>query len=109
MNVFISTCCQGLIYAILSLGVYITFRVLNFADMTAEGAFALGGSVCGVLMASGVDAFSSILIAAVVGSLAGLITGILNTRLKIQDILSGILTMISLYSINLRIMGKENV
>ena len=109
MNVFISTCCQGLIYAILSLGVYITFRILNFADMTAEGAFTLGGSICGVLMASGVDAFSSILIAAVVGSLAGLITGILNTRLKIQDILSGILTMISLYSINLRIMGKANV
>lgn len=109
MNVFISTCCQGLIYAILSLGVYITFRILNFADMTAEGAFALGGSICGVLMASGVDAFSSVLIAALVGSLAGLITGILNTRLKIQDILSGILTMISLYSINLRIMGKANV
>jgi len=109
MGVLISTCAQGLIYAVLALGLFITFRILNFADMTAEGSLTLGGSVCAVLISNEVNPALSILIAALAGSLAGLITGILHTKLKIQAILSGILTMIALYSINIRIMGKANV
>ena len=109
MNILISTCSQGLIYAILALGVYITFRILNFADMTAEGSLTLGGSTCAILISNGVDPISSILISSAVGAIAGLATALLHTTLKMQEILAGILTMISLYSINLRIMGKANV
>lgn len=109
MNILISTCSQGLIYAVLAMGLYITFRILNFADMTAEGSLTLGGSVCAVLIINGVNPALSILIAGLSGSLAGLITGFLHTKLKIQAILSGILTMIALYSINIRIMGKANL
>ncbi len=109
MNILISTCSQGLIYAILTLGLYITFRILNFADMTAEGSLTLGGSICAVLIISGMNPVLVILIAGLIGSLAGLITGFLHTKLKIQAILSGILTMIALYSINIRIMGKANL
>lgn len=109
MNIIISTLFQGLLYAVLALGVYITFRVLNFADMTSEGSFTLGGSVCAVMISNDFNPIISLVIAGFIGSLAGLFTGILNTKFKIQDILSGILTMIALYSINLRIMGKSNV
>ena len=109
MNILISTCSQALIYAILALGVYITFRILNFADMTAEGSLTLGGSTCAILISNGVDPISSILISSAVGAIAGLATALLHTTLKMQEILAGILTMISLYSINLRIMGKANV
>lgn len=109
MNILISTCSQGLIYAILALGVYITFRILNFADMTAEGSLTLGGSVCAVLILSGMNPILGILIAGVAGAAAGFVTGILHTKLKIQAILSGILTMIALYSVNIRIMGKANL
>lgn len=109
MNILISTCSQGLIYAILALGLFITFRILNFADMTAEGSLTLGGSVCAVLILSGVNPILSILIAGLAGALAGMVTGFFHTKLKIQAILSGILTMIALYSINIRIMGKANL
>ena len=109
MNILTSIIAQGLIYAILSVGVYITFRILNFADMTAEGSLGLGGSVCAVLISSGINPALSIILAGLIGSLAGLITGFLHTKFKIQAILSGILTMIALYSINLKIMGKPNV
>ena len=109
MQVLISTLSQGLIWTILTLGVFITFRILNFADMTAEGSLTFGGSLCAALMLRGVNPFLSLLIAGVLASLAGLVTGILNTKFKIQAILAGILTMIALYSVNLRIMGKANL
>lgn len=109
MNILISTCLQGMTYAILALGLYIAFRILNFADMTAEGSLALGGSVCAMLIVGGINPILGILISGLIGSLAGLVTGFLHTKLKIQAILSGILTMIALYSINIRIMGKANV
>jgi len=109
MNILISTCSQGLIYALLALGIYITFRILNFADMTTEGSLTLGGATSAVLITGGMNPVLSILIAGIAGSLAGFITGFLHTKLKIQDILSGILTMIALYSINIRIMGKANL
>ncbi|MDR1353969.1 MAG: ABC transporter permease [Oscillospiraceae bacterium] len=109
MSIYISTCSQGLIWAILALGIFITFRVLNFADMTAEGSLTLGGAVCAVLISNGINPILSIVISGFAASIAGLITGVLHTKFKIQAILSGVLTMIALYSINIRIMGKANV
>lgn len=100
---------QGLVWAILAMGVFITFKLLNFADMSCEGSFALGGSVTAVLVVKGgLNPFVTILFALLAGMMAGLLTGFLHTKLKIPAILSGILTMISLYSINLRIMGQAN-
>ncbi len=109
MQILISTFSQGLIWTILALGVFITFRILNFADMTSEGSLTLGGSICAILITNGVNPFISLLISGMAASVAGLVTGILHTKLKIQPILSGILTMIALYSINIRIMGKANL
>lgn len=100
---------QGLVWAILAMGVFITFKLLNFADMSCEGSFALGGSISALLVVkAGLNPFITILIALLAGMMAGLMTGFLHTKLKIPAILSGILTMISLYSINLRIMGQAN-
>ena len=109
MNILISTIILGLIYFLLALGVYITFRILNFADMTAEGSLTLGGSTCAICILSGLHPALSIIMAGLAGSLAGLATGLLHTKFKIQSILSGILTMVALYSINLKIMGKPNL
>ena len=103
MDIIISTIFQGLIYSVLGMGVFIAFRILNFADMTAEGSFTLGGSICAVMILHGVHPAISIVVAGLFGTLAGFFTGFLNTKLKIQGILSGILVMISLYSVNLRI------
>lgn len=100
---------QSVLWAILAIGVYVSFRILNFADMTSEGSFALGGSVCTALIIGfNFNPFLSLLISILAGIIAGAITGILHTKLKIPGILSGILTMISLYSINLKIMGQAN-
>lgn len=100
---------QGLAWTILALGVYITFRILDFPDMTCEGSFALGGSVSAVLIVNmHVNPILSLLIAVIAGMLAGAATGFLNTILKIPAILAGILTMIGLYSVNLVIMGQAN-
>lgn len=99
---------QGLIWGIMALGVYFTFRILNFADMTCDGSFALGGAVAVMLILGGANPWLAILAAFAVGLLAGFATGILHTVLGIPDILAGILVQISLYSINLNIMGKAN-
>ena len=101
---------QGLLWALLTLGVYITYRLLDFADLTVEGSFPLGAAVTAILINQGMNPFAVLFIAFLVGSIAGLATGILNTVCKIPPILSGILTMIALYSINLRIMsGKATI
>ena len=101
---------QGLTWAILALGVYISFRILDFADLTCEGSFTLGGSISAVLVVVlGWDPFLSLIIATLAGMAAGGVTGLLHTKLKIPAILSGILTMIGVYSINLRIMGQANI
>lgn len=99
----------GLIFSLVALGVYISFRLLRFPDLTVDGSFPLGGAVAATLIASGVDPFFATLVATFAGALAGLLTGWLNVRLKIMDLLASILVMIALYSINLRIMGKPNV
>ncbi len=101
---------QGLTWAVLALGVYISFRILDFADLTCEGSFTLGGSISAVLVVVlGWDPFLSLIIATLAGMAAGGVTGLLHTKLKIPAILSGILTMIGVYSINLRIMGQANI
>lgn len=99
---------QGLLWAVLALGIYITFKILNIADMTCDGSFALGGCISVTLIVSGLNPFLSLLISILAGMLAGTVTGLLHTKLKIPAILAGILSMISLYSINLRILGQPN-
>ncbi len=96
---------QGLIWGIMALGVYITFRILDVADLTVDGSFATGGAVSAMLILAGVPAWISLIAAIVAGVIAGIITGLLHTKLGIPAILAGILTQFALYSINLRIMG----
>lgn len=105
----ISTIAQGLLWAVMALGVYITFRVLDIADLTVEGSFPLGAAIAAALMVSGYGLSVALLGALLAGMLAGVITGILHTKMKIPALLAGILTMIALYSVNLRIMGKANL
>lgn len=99
---------QGMIWGIMALGVYITFRLLDFADLTVDGSIATGAAVSVMLIRAGVSPIVSLPVAFLAGMLAGLITGLLNTLLGIPGILASILTQISLYSINLNIMGKSN-
>ena len=99
---------QGLLWGIMTLGVYLTFRILNIADMTCDGSFALGGSTCAILITKGVNPLFAILISFLTGLVAGLATALMHTKLKIHEILAGILSMIALYSINIRIMGRSN-
>lgn len=95
----------GLIWGFLALGVYITFRLLDIADLTVDGSFATGGAVCAICVINGIHPIIAILASIIAGFIAGAITGILHTKCKIPAILAGILTQIGLYSINLRIMG----
>lgn len=99
----------GLIFSLVALGVLISFRILNFPDLTVDGSFPLGGAVAATLISAGQDPFIATLVAIVAGAIAGWITGWLNVRLKIMDLLASILMMIALYSVNLRIMGRPNV
>lgn len=99
---------QGILWGIMVLGVYITYKLLDIADLTVDGSFALGGSVCAVLVVAGVDPLIAVVAAMLAGMLAGAITGFLHTVFEIPAILAGILTQIALWSINLRIMGKSN-
>ncbi|MBD5486654.1 MAG: ABC transporter permease [Lachnospiraceae bacterium] len=101
-------CAQGLIWGIMALGVYITYRLLDFPDLTVDGSLATGGAVAVMLIRADVNPWIALLAAFAVGMLAGMITGLLHTALGIPGILSSILTQISLYSINLNIMGKSN-
>lgn len=100
---------MGLIYAIMALGVYLTFRILDFPDLTVDGSFVTGAAIAGGLIVKGVSPLLATLLAIVGGMAAGAITGLLHTKGKINALLSGILMMIALYSINLRIMGKANI
>jgi len=99
----------GLIFSLVALGVFISFRLLRFPDLTVDGSFPLGGAVCAILISTGTNPYVATLAATAAGALAGLVTGWLNVRLKIMDLLASILMMIALYSINLRIMGGPNV
>lgn len=109
MNMLISAIAQGLIWSLLALGLYISFRILNIADMSTEGTFTLGGAVGVQCITLGVNPFLAVTIAILAGAIAGGITGFLITKLNIPSLLAGILTMTGLYSINLRVMGKANL
>ncbi|WP_106765928.1 ABC transporter permease [Paenibacillus faecalis] len=100
---------SGLLYALMALGVYITFRILNFPDLTVDGSFTMGGAIAAVLITNGVSPWLATLGAFCGGLLAGACTGLLHTKGKINGLLSGIIMMIALYSINMRILGKPNV
>ena len=99
---------QGLIWGIMAIGVYITYRILDVADLTVDGSFCTGGAVCIMLMLAGYNVWVAMLAALIAGMLTGLATGIFHTFMGIPAILAGILTQLSLYSINLKIMGKSN-
>ena len=99
----------GLIFGLMALGVYLTFRVLDFADLTIDGSFTSGAATAATLIVAGWQPLTATLAGTAVGLVAGLVTGLLNTWGKIHPLLAGILTQIALYSINLRIMGKANV
>lgn len=108
-NLIISTIAQGLLWALLALGVFITFRILDVADLTVEGSFPMGAAISAVLITMGVNPWLTIIIAGIGGMIAGAVTGWIHTKLKIPALLAGILTMIALYSVNLHIMGKANI
>lgn len=108
LSLMIPTVAQGLLWALLALGVYVTFRVLDIADLTVEGSFPLGAATAASLLVAGYGPLPALLAAFIMGMLAGVVTGVLHTKMKIPALLAGILTMIALYSVNLRIMGKAN-
>lgn len=100
---------QGLVFALMVLGVYLTFRVLDFPDLTVDGSLPLGAGVSATLIVNGVDPFLSLLAALLAGAVAGAVTALLATKLRIMSLLASIITMTALYSINLRIMGRPNL
>ena len=99
---------QGMLWGLMTLGVYFTFRILNVADMTVDGSFATGGAITAVLICKGMNPVLTLLFVFIAGTICGLVTGFMNTKLKINILLASILTQIALYSINIRIMGKAN-
>ena len=108
-QIAIGTFEQGLMYAIMVLGVYLTYRILNYADLSVDGSFTLGAATAAILIFKGVNPWIATGLAFITGSLAGVFTGVLHTKFKITPLLSGILTMTALYSVNLRVMGKANI
>lgn len=109
MEIIISVLEQGLIYAIAALGIYITYKILDFPDLTADGSFTLGAAITSVLLLKNINPLLCIIISAICGFFAGAITGVIHVKFKVRDLLAGIITMMALYSINLRIVGKANV
>lgn len=99
---------QGFLWGVMTLGAYISYKILNFPDMSVDGTYALGGAVSAVLITKGCNPFVSMLVAIMAGMLGGIVTALLHTKMKMTGLLAGILTMLALYSINLRIMGKSN-
>ena len=100
---------EGLIYALVSFGAYITFKILDFPDMTVDGTFPFGMCITAVMILNGIDPMITLPVSFVAGCIAGSITGLIHVKLKVRDLLSGIIVMTSLYSINLRLAGKANL
>ena len=109
LDLILSTVGQGLQWSVLALGVFLTFRILDIADLSVEGSFPLGAAVAATAITAGLGLPAAFVLALVAGSLAGGVTGLLTTKLRIPALLAGILTMIGLYSVNLHVMGKSNV
>ncbi len=108
MSILIGILEQGFIYGIMALGIYISYRILDFPDLSADGTFPLGGAITAALLIKGVNPWLTLLLAFLAGCLAGAFTGFLHVKLKIKDLLAGILTMTALYSVNYRIAGAPN-
>lgn len=109
MSILLGVLEQGIIHAIMALGVYITYKILDFPDLTVDGSFPMGAAVTVALMTRGVNPYVVLFLSFLAGMLAGVITGLIHVKLKVRDLLSGIIVMTALYSINLRIAGKANV
>jgi len=107
LDLLIATLTQGFIYALMSYGVYITYKILDFPDLTVDGCFPLGAAVTAILLTRGMNPYLTIPIALLVGALAGFITGFIHVKLKVRDLLAGIITMTALFSINLQIAGSN--
>ena len=109
MSLILSVLEQGLIYAILALGVYITFRILDFPDMSVDSSFPLGAAVTALMISNGLPPLLTLPASMIAGALAGTLTGLIHVRLKVRDLLAGIIVMTGLYSVNLHIAGRANV
>ena len=109
MSLFLSVLEQGFIYAILALGVYITFKILDFPDMSVDSSFPLGAAVTAMMMSKGISPLLTLPASMIAGALAGMLTGLIHVRLKVRDLLAGIIVMTGLYSVNLHIAGRSNV
>jgi putative ABC transport system permease protein len=109
LTIIIGVLEEGLVYAIMALGVYITYKILDFPDLSVDGTFPLGGAVTVVLIIAGVNPILTLFLSFIMGAFAGMLTGMIHVKLKVRDLLSGIVMMTALYSINLRIAGKANV
>ena len=107
LDLIISTLPQGFIYAMLSYGIYITYKILDFPDLTVDGSFPLGAAVTALLLVKGVNPYLTLLAALAVGAAAGFVTGFIHVRLKVRDLLAGIITMTALFSVNLQIAGSN--
>lgn len=107
VDLFISTLTQGFIYALLSYGVYITYKILDFPDLTVDGSFPLGAAMTAVLLVNGMNPYAAMLVSLLMGALAGLATGVIHVKLGVRDLLAGIITMTALFSINLQIAGSN--
>ncbi|MCB2829830.1 ABC transporter permease [Streptococcus dysgalactiae] len=109
MSLVLSSLSQGLLWSIMAIGVYLTFRILDIADLTAEGSYPLGAAICATGIVSGLNPLLATMLAFGGGLLAGLVSGLIHTKLKIPALLTGIVTLTGLYSINLKVLGKANV
>lgn len=109
MSIILGVLEEGLVYAIMALGVYITYKILDFPDLSVDGTFPLGGAVTVTLILAGFNPLATLFIAFAIGALAGCITGFIHVKLKVRDLLSGIIVMTALYSVNLRVAQKANV
>lgn len=109
MDLILNVLEQGLLFGIVSIGVYITYKILDFPDLSVDGTYPLGAAICAALLVKDINPYLAVLIATLGGAIAGLITALLNVKLKITNLMSGILVMIGLYSINLKIMGQSNI
>lgn len=107
LNLLIGTLTEGLVYALLAYGIYITYKILDFPDLTVDGSFPLGAAVTAVAINHDINPFAALIISIAVGALAGLCTGLIHVRLKVRDLLAGIITMTALFSVNLQIAGSN--
>ena len=109
MALVLSVLEQGMIYAIMALGVYITYKILDFPDLTVDGSFPLGAAVACIMISKGVNPYLTLPVSFLAGAVVGMITGLIHVKLKVRDLLSGIIMMTALYTVNLRVAGRANL